>query len=181
MKTIKITGGEYRGRYIKCPPGIIRPAMSRMREAIFSSIMPIYGMSFLDLFSGSAIMGLEALSRGAEYVVCVEKDRKKRRVIEENISKIDNRAVLKMMPVESYIESAVENFDIIYVDPPFPYKWKNDIIKKIANSNLISDDSLVIIHHPTYEELIRETGALKIEKEKHFGQSTVTFYRYMID
>ena len=65
---MRITGGLYRGRGIKCPPGVIRPAMDRMRESLFAVLGNITGCSFLDLFSGSGIVGIEAASRGAASV-----------------------------------------------------------------------------------------------------------------
>jgi 16S rRNA (guanine966-N2)-methyltransferase len=61
---MRITGGEYRGRIVKCPPGVIRPAMDRMRESLFSILGNLEGKSFLDIFSGSGVVGLEAASRG---------------------------------------------------------------------------------------------------------------------
>jgi 16S rRNA (guanine966-N2)-methyltransferase len=74
---MRITGGQYRGRVVKCPPGVIRPAMDRMRESLFSILGSLEGMSFLDMFSGSGVVGLEAASRGAKPVHVVEKDFKK--------------------------------------------------------------------------------------------------------
>ena len=60
---MRITGGRYNGRTVKCPKGIIRPAMDRMRESMFSILGPMDGLSYLDLFSGSGSVGLEAASR----------------------------------------------------------------------------------------------------------------------
>jgi 16S rRNA (guanine966-N2)-methyltransferase len=54
---MRITGGEYRGRIVKCPPGVIRPAMDRMRESLFSILGNLEGKSFLDIFSGSGVVG----------------------------------------------------------------------------------------------------------------------------
>ena len=72
---MRVTGGRYRGRTIKCPKGVIRPAMDRMRESLFNILGNISGESFLDLFSGSGAVGIDAASRGAEPVLLVEKDR----------------------------------------------------------------------------------------------------------
>ncbi|MFW6253274.1 MAG: RsmD family RNA methyltransferase, partial [bacterium] len=62
---MRITGGSLRGRVVKVPPGEIRPTMDRMRESMFSILGPLHGRSFLDLFGGSGIVALEAVSRGA--------------------------------------------------------------------------------------------------------------------
>ena len=83
---MRITGGLYKGRKIICPPGVIRPAMDRMRESLFAILGNLDDMSFLDLYSGSGIVGIEAASRGADPVFLVEKDVKKRKTIIQNIS-----------------------------------------------------------------------------------------------
>ncbi len=81
---MRVTGGKYLSRQVKCPKGVIRPAMDRMRESIFSILGNIDDKSFLDLFSGSGIIGIEAASRGASPVYFVEKDKIKKKVIHDN-------------------------------------------------------------------------------------------------
>ena len=82
---MRITGGLYRGRTILCPPGEIRPAMDRMRESLFSILGDISQAPFLDLFSGSGLVGIEAASRGAQPVHLVELDAGKKATILKNI------------------------------------------------------------------------------------------------
>ena len=82
---MRITGGVLRGRKIDCPVGIIRPAMDKMKESVFSILGDIEEHSFLDLFSGSGSIALEASSRGANPVVLVEKDKIKFNTIKKNI------------------------------------------------------------------------------------------------
>ena len=101
---MRITGGVYRGRKVQCPKGLIRPAMDRMRESMFSILGSLEGSSFLDLFSGSGLVGIEAASRGASPVILVEMDRKKRPVIERNIGMVESEIQLVMMPVERFFK-----------------------------------------------------------------------------
>ena len=68
---MRITGGILRGRQVKIPAGTIRPAMDRVRESVFSALGDLTGLSFLDFFSGSGIIALEAASRGASYIEAV--------------------------------------------------------------------------------------------------------------
>jgi 16S rRNA (guanine966-N2)-methyltransferase len=82
---MRVTGGIYRGRQVACPPGIIRPSMDRMRVSLFSILGDLSGCSFLDLYSGSGVLGIEAASRGADPVLLVEMDRRKRETILKNI------------------------------------------------------------------------------------------------
>ena len=86
---MRITGGKYVRGKIVCPPGVIRPAMDRMRESLFAILGDLSGLSFLDLFSGSGVVAIEAASRGAEPIVLVEMDRGKKATIEKNLSIIE--------------------------------------------------------------------------------------------
>ena len=72
---MRITGGSLCGRKVETPDGVIRPAMDRMRESVFAIIGDLTGATFLDIFSGSGTIALEAASRGASYIEAVEADR----------------------------------------------------------------------------------------------------------
>ncbi|AEJ61628.1 methyltransferase [Spirochaeta thermophila DSM 6578] len=180
MKPMRITGGIHKGRTVLCPPGIIRPAMARMREALFSSLGNMEGRSFLDLFAGSGIMAIEAASRGASPVVCVEKDRRKRPVLERNLRElgIDGRILIE--PAEHYIRHAVSPFDVIYLDPPFAYPHKGRLLELVSSSALLHETTVILIHHPSKDPLPGTPGRLERFKEKHFGQSYVSFYRIVL-
>ena len=86
---MRITGGKYCRRNVVCPPGVIRPAMDRMRESLFSILGDLTGCSFLDLFSGSGCVAIEAASRGASQIHLVEMDRGKKATIEKNLSFVE--------------------------------------------------------------------------------------------
>ena len=83
---MRITGGKLEGRVIKCPDGIIRPAMDRMRESVFAILGDLEGKSWLDLFSGSGTIAIEAVSRGSKSVQLCEKDKIKVKQVLENVS-----------------------------------------------------------------------------------------------
>lgn len=150
---MRITGGELKGRHILVPPGIIRPAMDRMRESIFNIIQPIEGLSFLDLFSGSGIMALEAYSRGARPVRAVEKDRGKKEIISRNLELAGPDCRLSLMPAERFVMASREAFDLIFLDPPFPYRHKADLLLRLARSKLVHPNSLIMIHYPDSDRL----------------------------
>ncbi|AFG38264.1 RsmD family RNA methyltransferase [Spirochaeta africana] len=150
---MRITSGSYRGRRIACPPGVIRPAMDRMRESLFSALGPIEGLSFLDLFSGSGVMGLEAASRGAAGIRLVEKDIGKKRVMLQNIAIADQDIRISFMPVERFIRSWKEHFDIIYLDPPFDYRYKLQLLENLLSSRLLTPTTRILIHYPREDNL----------------------------
>ena len=119
---MRITGGKYRGRTIDVEKGSleIRPAMDRMRESVFAILGDLTGLSFLDLFSGSGILALEAASRGASPVACVEKDLDKFPALLKNVSIAEERIECHSMPVERFLLRNHRPFSIVFCDPPLP-------------------------------------------------------------
>lgn len=150
---MRITGGSLRGRTVTCPPGIIRPAMDRMRESFFSILGPLDGLSFLDLFSGSGCIALEAFSRGAWPIRVVEKDGGKRPVILKNLDLADKRIELSIMPAERFVKAWKESFDLIFLDPPFDYPYKAELLQRVAGSRLVHADSLIFMHFPDEDDI----------------------------
>jgi 16S rRNA (guanine966-N2)-methyltransferase len=174
---MRITGGTLRGRQVLCPPGVIRPAMDRMRESLFSILGALPGYSFLDLFSGSGMMALEAHSRGASPVRAVERDKGKREVILKNFNLANDSISLSLMPVERFVVQWKQEFDIIYLDPPFDYRFKMDLLKKLAKSKLIHTETKVLIHFPMEDELEDKIESrLELSDKRIFGRSHVNFY-----
>ncbi|MCL2481002.1 MAG: 16S rRNA (guanine(966)-N(2))-methyltransferase RsmD [Spirochaetaceae bacterium] len=178
---MRITGGIYCNRRIKCPKGVIRPAMDRMRESMFSILGGLYGLSFLDLFSGSGIVGIEAASRGASSVTFVEKDRIKKVVLHENVKIADNcKTEIFIMPAERFISLTKNKFDIVFLDPPFPLKKKQELLELVSKKNILNPSGLVIIHHPVEEIWQEKIDTLLLEDKRKYGRSILLFYRYNV-
>lgn len=175
---MRITGGIYRGRRIVCPPGIIRPAMDMMRESLFSILGPLDGMSFLDLFSGSGCVGIEAASRGSAPVHLVEKDRAKRQTIISNIAMVESEIRLFIADVLHFIPTAKRTYDIVYADPPFPMGGKVALAEAVDRKGLLADGGLFIIHFPKEEvgEWPDVIGSLTMTDQRFYGRSTLRFY-----
>lgn len=176
---MRITGGIYRGRRITCPPGIIRPAMERMRESLFSILGNISGVPFLDLFSGSGLVGIEAASRGAEPVHLVELDRNKRETIIKNISFVESTIRLYSSDVVKFMRSAKGEYGIIYADPPFNYSNKTNLADLVAKRGLLLPHGLFIIHYPAEEQKLwpESFDGLIFIDERKYGRSILRFYR----
>lgn len=176
---MRITGGLYRGRVITCPPGEIRPAMDRMRESLFSILGNISHQSFLDLFSGSGLVGIEAASRGAEPVHLVEMDGGKRKTILGNISFVESDIKLFLANVLRFLPQAKRRYDIIYADPPFPMKGKQKIAQLVADHTILEPEGLFIIHYPAEEQTLWPTqfGSLRFIDERKYGRSLLRFYK----
>jgi len=174
---MRITGGIYKGRKIKCPKGIIRPAMDRMRESLFAILGDLSGYSFLDLFSGSGVIGIEAASRGAEPVALVEKDAKKIKTIKLNISFVNIKIKVYLTSVELYIKRYQEKSDYIFIDPPFAFKNKILIVNLLLHNELFSGKGYIMIHLPSKEVFPSQILNLKQFDKRIYGGSSIIFYR----
>ncbi len=174
---MRITGGSYRGRTILCPPGVIRPSMDRMRISLFQILGDLSGESFLDLFAGSGVIGVEAASRGARPVVLVEKDARKRATILRNISFVESPIALHMMPAERFLRSSREPYDVVFLDPPFDYPGKGELLDAVRAGPHLKPDSLLLLHLHRAEALAVERPGLELADRREYGQSLVLFFR----
>lgn len=178
---MRITGGELKGRIIKCPDGVIRPAMDRMRESVFAILGDLTGKSWLDMFSGSGTVAIEAVSRGATSVQLCEKDKIKIGTILDNVSVTEKEMGVKIgchfMAVELFLKRCKDTFDYIFFDPPFPYKFRLDLLKVVDKRKLLTEGGTVMIHYPEEDALPEEIGDLVLTDKRIYGRSIVNFYR----
>ena len=170
-----ITGGIFKGRKIIAPDEkITRPTLSKVRQGVFnvlfSEIGDFEGKSFLDLFGGSGIMGLEALSRGFDEVVVFEKNPKVAQVLKKNYSTLGLQPNLKIGDSLKLLEKLDRNFDVIYVDPPYYSGVYEEVFCKLGNLNL--QDTIIVAEH---SESLNIEGFTLI-KEKNYGGKLVSFF-----
>ncbi|GMO66585.1 MAG: 16S rRNA (guanine(966)-N(2))-methyltransferase RsmD [Treponemataceae bacterium] len=193
---MRITGGKLAGRLVACPPGAIRPAMDRMRESVFSVLCSISsgsngrggndealtGKSFLDLFSGSGTIALEAASRGAMPVTLVESDKKKSATIVRNVEVAEKelgcRIECRFIAVELFLKRAKLQYDFIFLDPPFPYQFHSELLHTIAERDLLAPNGIALIHRPREKKLDDTIGSLQKNDTREYGRSIVDFYTH---
>ena len=119
---MRILSGKYKNRKLKSISGQnVRPTSSSVRKSIFQILEPFENKRILDLFAGIGSLGIESLSRGAEEVTFVEKDRKVIDCLSYNLRSLcdDNQYNLINMPVERYLEGCSEKYDLVFADPPY--------------------------------------------------------------
>lgn len=168
------------------PEGMItRPTTDRIKETLFNIIaFDIPQCQFLDLFSGSGAIGIECLSRGAKKVVFVEKDEKAFRCIEENLKKtsLKEDAIVYNMDVRTAIEklgNQKQQFDIIFLDPPYKLDFIEDVLRDIMAQNLLASEGYIILEHGT-EYILPPFRGLKTIKEKKYKTTTLRFLKGQI-
>lgn len=123
---IRIISGEFRSRTLEAPEGtdLTRPMLARVKESLFGILRGWFdGTRVLDLFAGVGTMGLEAASRGAAEVVCVERDRDVFRCLERNIARLGCGGRVKAIQGDALaaatLESAPRPVDVVFLDPPY--------------------------------------------------------------
>ena len=133
-----ITGGKYKGRKIQAPDEkITRPTLSKVRQGVFNTLFSLIGefenKTFLDVFGGSGIMGIEALSRDFKEVLVFEKNPKVAQVLKKNYSTLGLHPELKIGDSLKLLEKLDRNFDVIYIDPPYNSRQYCDAYHLLEN------------------------------------------------
>lgn len=148
-----------------------------MRQSLFSILGDLQGVSFLDLFCGTGILGIEAASRGAEPVLLVEKDHRKKAVIMKNISFVETGIELVISPVERFLRVNQRPWDIVFLDPPFDMEGKGAILDAACLPPHLAPGGLAIMHLHTAEKLPTERDGLELVDRRAYGQSLLLFFR----
>ncbi len=169
---MNITGGKFKGQKIAVPDEkITRPTLSKVRMSVFNtlqSMIEFEGSSFLDMFSGSGVMALEALSRGFTNVTAIEKHPKAAAVIRLNFSKFSPAPNLITGDSLKILPKLNRNFDIIYIDPPYfsgVYETALDAVKNFAD--------IVILEHVIDVEI----NNFELIKQKKYGDKYISFLK----
>ena len=171
---MRIISGSHRGHKIEAPPGrSTRPTSDRVRENVFNILGSVEGGVVLDLYAGSGAMGLEALSRGAERVVFVERDAEAVRAIERNLDRLKLRATVLRQDALAAIAAETRKYDLVLIDPP--YDMYSDLEPKLARSlpSVLADDAVVVV-----ETDARVQPALPFDERtsRKYGSARVTVY-----
>jgi 16S rRNA (guanine966-N2)-methyltransferase len=177
-----ITGGSCKGRKINTVKSReVRPTSSKIRESVFNMIYSsITNSVMLDLFAGSGIMGLEALSRGAKKVYFVEKNPKVFKLLKENLDIFDFNYEAKLSDALAALNSFQGiKFDIIFIDPPYASGLIESVLVRIKENKLLSEDGTAIVEHSSNLQITEMATVLGFEilKEKKYGDTAITILR----
>lgn len=167
---MNITGGRYNGRKIQAPSEkIVRPTLSKVRMSVFNTLYSLIGdfegKSFLDMYGGSGIIGLEALSRGFSEVVVCEKNKRVSDIIKSNYSLLGIEPKLYIGDSIDLVKAMCREFDVIYIDPPYMSGIYEQSLKVLPKC------SIIVLEHVTEQEL----SGYKLIKQKKIGDKLLTF------
>src|SRR5215475_3501423 len=193
---MRIIAGTFRSRILDAPPGLAtRPTSDRLRETLFNVLAPrIAGARFLDLYAGSGAVGLEALSRGARQVTCVERAAAALKVLRTNAKKLGVENAIHVRPdiVADFLKYASGPWDVVFLDPPydaeaeyqqtlstfgateFPGPQTRDLVHPVFQ--LLATDAVVIAEHRRKQRLEDSYSALRRTRLLQQGDAALSFY-----
>lgn len=188
----RIIGGRARGIRLRAPGEGTRPLSDRVKQSLFAALEADgavgEGTRFLDLFAGSGAGGIEALSRGAATAVLVERDGGACAVIGENIERAGlTGATIVRSAVAGYLEGrapvAGGPFDAVLLDPPYAEPLIEPSLLRLVrpDAGWLSAGAVVVAKHYWRDELPAQVGGLTLERQKRYGETTLTFYRWSDD
>lgn len=199
---MRVIAGTAQGRQLKAPPTFgTRPMTDRLKVSLFDTLTAygFDGARVLDLYAGSGSLGVEMLSRGAEWADFVEQNATVCRTIEENLSStgLSDKARVHKMAVDRYlsmksaeiaakevampsarIAHAVQLYDIILLDPPYADPLIDSMLERVATSPLLAEDGIVVIGHANRVKLADDYGGGRIRRirQRAMGDSAYSIY-----
>jgi 16S rRNA (guanine966-N2)-methyltransferase len=180
---VRIIGGRYRGRKIIFPAlADLRPSPDRVRETLFNWLAPtIQGTRCLDLFAGSGVLGFEALSRGADYLVCCDQSATVIATLEENAERLlgpEKQEKIKILRTSApECLKTLHNlgpFDLVFLDPPFHQNQVPWCCELLENQHLLTNDAQVYIETESSLLTLVLPTEWEISRKKQAGQ--VAYY-----
>ncbi len=178
---MRVITGKARGVALKTPEGLqTRPTADRVKEALFSILQfDIPNCDILDLFGGTGQLGIEALSRGARSAVFVDAGEAAVKLIKENLkrTKLESQAVVIKSDYLSYLKTARQKFDMIFLDPPYAEVFLENALKCISEIDILRDNGIIVCERPLGKDLPYEFPGLTRSKDYKYGKTLITLYR----
>ncbi len=178
---MRIIAGACRGRRLHSPKGDrIRPTIDRVREAVFNIIsVRVPDAKVLDLFAGTGAMGLEALSRGAQFCLFVDKSAEAVHLIRENVQMCAAQDSSRIIhgPADSAVRrlnSENELFDLIFMDPPYGKGYIEETLKIVAA--VAREDALVIAEQHVKDKPPQVPAIWQMDRERRYGDTLILVY-----
>ncbi len=186
-KEMRISGGAFRGRKLASFPGTaIRPTPEQVRQAIFNIIgQDLRDKRVMDLFAGTGVLGLEAVSRGAESALLVDMSRQAIAVMEKNVQLlgVDDRVRILRHDLDgslSALRTAQPETDIVFLDPPYGKGLSLALLEKLDDYPGIEKNGLVIVEHFVKELNDVSFRSLDLYTRREYGQTAVSIFEVSV-
>jgi 16S rRNA (guanine966-N2)-methyltransferase len=178
---MRISGGSERGRRVAAPQRSgTRPTAGRVKQALFNILSHrISDARFLDLYAGTGLVGMEALSRGAEHTTFVESQTDGCRLLKKTLESCGytDRSTVYRMTAEHFVKQPPSKpYDVVFVDPPYHSGKLDKMLPTLGASVIIAPGGVVVIEHFHKVQLPEHTGHLIRGKSYRYGDTFLTVY-----
>jgi 16S rRNA (guanine966-N2)-methyltransferase len=183
---MRVVSGNFKGRQLKAVPGVTtRPTTDKVKEAIFNMVGPYFeGGSALDLFAGSGGLGIEALSRGIEQCIFVDREPKAIQTIHKNLEICQTAEQSEVYrndadrALKAIIKRGLE-FHLIFLDPPYKQQKLKTLINTISENGLLHKNGFIVTEHGSDVILPEEVGQFIRLKHETYGMSSITIFGFV--
>jgi 16S rRNA (guanine966-N2)-methyltransferase len=173
---MRVVGGRLRGRSLASPKtNVIRPTADRLRESLFNILVhayddPIAGARVLDLFAGTGALGIEAVSRGAAFVLFVDDGAEARALLRENVatlglggtSKVFRRDATSLGPAHP-----IEPFSLVFLDPPYGKGFAEKALASAKSGGWLAPDALIVVEEAAKSVFVVPDGFTELERRRY--------------
>lgn len=182
---MRVIAGKFKSRRLQTLPGVqTRPTSDRLRETLFNVLAPhVPGAVFADCYAGSGAVGIEALSRGAEWIYFLEKNRSGNRVIQQNLRALEIEEGCEILALDVVaglrrLERAGVRLDLVFLDPPYraAEEYQRSLLV-LGEAKLLSPDAIVIAEHHPKQPLADSYAVLARTRTLKQGSAVLSFYR----
>lgn len=180
---MRIISGTARGTKLYTLEGrTTRPTLDRVKESLFNIIQSkIQDSIFLDLFSGSGAIGLEAASRGARKSILCDKSKDAIKIIRNNTEKthLEKKVEIFNKDFTDLLESDIKKIDIVYIDPPYKTDYIYEALKIIINNKSLEKDGLIILETDEQDRILKQIDKLRLEviDRRKYGRAYLIFLK----
>ncbi|QFT88752.1 Ribosomal RNA small subunit methyltransferase D [Bacillus sp. THAF10] len=182
---MRVVSGKWKGRQLKAVPGMnTRPTTDKVKEAVFNIIGPYFdGGVALDLFGGSGSLGIEAVSRGIEKVIFVDKDGKAIQTIKQNVAsfEMENQVEIYRNDAKRALNALKKRdiqFDLILLDPPYKKHHLEELLHIIHDCKLLAPSGIIMAEHSNEVVLQDNMDELTRVRQENYGLTVISVYRY---
>lgn len=181
---MRVVSGEFKGRVLKAVPGTsTRPTTDKVKESLFNMIGPYFsGGLGLDLFAGSGGLGIEALSRGLDKVIFVDREGKAIHVINENLKAcgLEEKAEVYRNDAVRALKAIQKRdmvFNYIFLDPPYKKQQLVKLLEMIDKEGLVHQEGLIVCEHASEIILPEKVGNIVQTRNEKYGVIGITLYK----
>lgn len=185
---MRVIAGRYKSRQLKTLRGAhTRPTSDRLRETLFNVLGPgVAGALVADCYAGSGAVGLEALSRGAEWVYFLENHRPATKVIRDNLARLGIESGTEVLPFDVLaglreLERRGVRLDLVFLDPPYRAEQEYQrALDWVGQATLLAPEAWVVAEHSRRQALSERYGALARIRTLRQGDAVLSFYRQRV-